>query len=145
MCYCQQQQELSLDWYSEPSKIKRQRLKQGLTKRVLTSVTSDAAFVTSWTIALTIVVVVVLVADNVEAGVGPADMGLSWAGGVTEDTSNTPALASSVMACAPMSPSLELRITSLKHIVTKCGNDWVTHGQMKEIRNPYLLRRISQF
>ena len=51
---------------------------KGLTKRVLTSVTSDAAFVTSWTIALTIVVVVVvLVADNVEAGVGPADMGLS--------------------------------------------------------------------
>ena len=52
------------------------------------------------------VVVVVLVVDNVEAGVGPADMGLSWAGGVTEDTSNTPALASSVMACAPWSPSL---------------------------------------
>ena len=79
-------------------------------KKGADSVTSDAAFVTSWTIALTMVVVVVLVVDNVEAGVGPADMGLSWAGGVTEDTSNTPALASSVMACAPWSPSLNSKL-----------------------------------
>ena len=60
--------------------------------------------------------------EGVDIGVGEAEMGVSGAGGVTFPN---PALASSsVMVCSPTSPSLlDLSITSLQRIVTKCLSD----------------------
>ena len=63
-----------------------------------------------------------VVVEGVDIGVGGAEMGVSKAGGVT-DTPPSPAFASSVMVCSPSSPSLDLSITSLERIVTKCGSD----------------------
>ena len=42
----------------------------------------------------------------------------------------------------PSSPFPDLSITSLEHIVTKCRSNWMTHGGLGKIRNPY--HRLKQ-
>ena len=65
-----------------------------------------------------------VVVDWVDIGVGGAEMGVSREGGVTDTPpSPDPASTSSVMVCPSSSPVLDLSVTSLEHIVTKCQGD----------------------
>lgn len=76
-----------------------------------------------------------VVVDWVVSGVGGAEMGVSREGGVTDTPTPDPASTSSVMVCPSSSPVLDLSITSLEHIVTKCRCDWVSHSEIGKIRN----------
>ena len=79
-----------------------------------------------------------VVVDWVDIGVGGAEVGVSGECGVTETSPpSNPALASSVIVYSPSTPSPNLTITSLEHIVTKCRYDSERNGKDKESQRRY--------
>ena len=79
-----------------------------------------------------------VVVDWVDIGVGGAEVGVSRECGVTETSPpSNPALAWSVIVFSPSTPSPNLTITSLEHIVTKCRYDSERNGKDKESQRRY--------